>query len=427
MGCTASKLDNEDTVRRCKERRRLMKEAVYARHHLASAHSDYLRSLRLTGSALADFAAGEPLSVAEQTPSILLRHPSISSYRPPPPPPPPLRAPPPQSPQPPPPPPPFSPSSSPTIASSKLPHILSESSPSSTPRQKPAAKYNYPFNFPANSTYCSTPSQASSVWNWENFYPPSPPGSDFFRRPKDEDQHSDHNHDNQSDHDHSHHHLDHDENDDDDERTDREEVHCSEWGDHYSSSSSDTKSENDNEGDRDTRSEIGSRSNFGSSVHKEATVKSNYAPMGKSEKSDDAGSSVSWNAGTGEIQDMRLVVKHRNLAEIVAAIKEYFEKAATAGEQVSELLETGRAQLDRSFKQLKKTVYHSSSLLSNLSSTWTSKPPLAIKYRLDAGSLDESGGPKSHCSTMERLLAWEKKLYEEVKAHVHVEIHEPIP
>lgn len=54
-------------------------------------------------------------------------------------------------------------------------------------------------------------------------------------------------------------------------------------------------------------------------------------------------------------------------------------------------------------------------MLSNLSSSWTSKPPLAVKYRLDAGSLDEPGGPKSLCSTLERLLAWEKKLYDEIK------------
>ncbi|PKI79087.1 hypothetical protein CRG98_000520 [Punica granatum] len=62
MGCTASKLDNEDVVRRCKDRRRFMKEAVHARHHLAGAHADYCRSLRLTGSALSAFAANEPLS-----------------------------------------------------------------------------------------------------------------------------------------------------------------------------------------------------------------------------------------------------------------------------------------------------------------------------------------------------------------------------
>lgn len=119
---------------------------------------------------------------------------------------------------------------------------------------------------------------------------------------------------------------------------------------------------------------------------------------------------------------MTIVVRHRDLAEIVEAIKEYFDKAASAGEKVSEMLETGRAQLDRSFSQLKKTVYHSGGVFSNLSSSWTSKPPLAVKYRFEPGSIDESGGTKSLCSTLERLLAWEKKLYEEVKAREGVKI-----
>lgn len=48
-----------------------------------------------------------------------------------------------------------------------------------------------------------------------------------------------------------------------------------------------------------------------------------------------------------------MVVRHRDLAEIVAALEEYFVKAAGAGEQVSEILETGRDQLDRSFRQLR--------------------------------------------------------------------------
>lgn len=63
---------------------------------------------------------------------------------------------------------------------------------------------------------------------------------------------------------------------------------------------------------------------------------------------------------------------------------------------------------------LAETVYHSNSVLSALSSTWTSKPPLAIKYSLDTGNV---GGVTSLGSTMEKLLAWEKKLYEEVKVN----------
>lgn len=81
--------------------------------------------------------------------------------------------------------------------------------------------------------------------------------------------------------------------------------------------------------------------------------------MSKSEKSEDAGSSsASWKTGHyDDNSDMRMVVRHRDLAEIVASIKEYFDKAADAGEQVSEMLETGRAQLDRSFRQMKSKIF----------------------------------------------------------------------
>ncbi|KAL5571691.1 hypothetical protein UlMin_021288 [Ulmus minor] len=467
MGCAASKLDNEDTVRRCKERRRLMKETVFARHHLAAAHADYCRSLRVTGLALSSFAAFEPLSVSDQTPAVFLH-----------PPPPPssthsskvfqTRVPSPSpSLHPPPPPPPFSPS--PTMASSKLPHILSasslpssavsrknqhqrrrkqqqqqpklphilsESSPSSSPQSlKSNFTGGFPTAFQANSTYSGTPSQASSMWNWENFYPPSPPDSEFFNQraqPKEFHQEKESKHGGlsndefedemeteteRSEYDFFNskaqsHHEKHDFTE-----TEREEVQCSEWGDHYSTSSS----SEDEDDDRDSRSEMGVRSNFGSSVRAESVsgggggappppMPKYAASTSKFERTEDS------YAGYGEISDMKMVVRHRNLKEIVEAIKENFEKAAAAGDQVSEMLETGRAQLDRSFRQLKKTVYHSSSVLSTLSSSWTSKPPLAVKYQLDAGSLDQPGGPKSLCSTLERLLAWEKKLYQEVKA-----------
>ncbi|GAB4861977.1 hypothetical protein Ancab_037231 [Ancistrocladus abbreviatus] len=467
MGCTASKLDNEDTVRRCKDRRRLMKEAVYARHHLAAAHADYCHSLRVTGSALADFAANEPLTVSDSTPAVFLRAPSSISSRsfslpskPPPPSSTSAASPAPSSIRPPPPPPPFSPSitssklphilSSSSVQSNrrdhhrrapKLPHILSDSSLSSTPKTVKSAKSPGPFDFPgtymAEATYASTPSQASSVWNWENFYPPSPPDSEYFNRKNDAVYYPNKEHHYQFDQ-RSRHHLEVDDEEEEERETateaEREEVHCSEWGDHYSTTSSESD-EVDGDDERETRSEISeirTRSDFGSSVRSEPVAPSKYNKGSDTRKveekdaDDGASSSMNWNnavgTGGGEVSDMRMVVRHRDLKEIVASIKEYFDKEASAGDQVSEMLETGRAQLDRSFRQLKKTVYHSSGVLSNLSSTWTSKPPLAVKYRLDASALDEPGGPKSLCSTLERLLAWEKKLYEEVKAREGVKI-----
>jgi hypothetical protein len=55
-------------------------------------------------------------------------------------------------------------------------------------------------------------------------------------------------------------------------------------------------------------------------------------------------------------------------------------------------------------------------VLSALSSTWLSKPPLSVRYKLDTNALETgSMEGKSHGSTLEQLLAWEKKLYEEVK------------
>lgn len=167
-------------------------------------------------------------------------------------------------------------------------------------------------------------------------------------------------------HQHHHHNQHHDQ---EYTETEREEVHCSEWGDHYST----TSSSDLEEGDADSRSEIGTRSNFGSSVRAESvmgasTTTATAAPKmhrttSKTEKSDDAASSVSYQ--TGDVMDMKLVVRHKDLKEIVEAIKENFEKAATAGDQVSEMLEISRAQLDRSFRQLRSKLIITSSLAGN--------------------------------------------------------------
>ncbi|KAH7576217.1 hypothetical protein JRO89_XS01G0014900 [Xanthoceras sorbifolium] len=349
MGCTASKLDNEDTVRRCKDRRRLMKEAVYARHHLAAAHADYCRSLRLTGAALCTFAAGEQLSVSDQTPAVFLHPPNPSPS----------------------------------------PHIRVKPSPSPSLHEPP----------PPLFSPSPAPSMASSK-------PAPPPLPRIYNQNQNEN-------------------LFHKNNKSSvvDEETEREEVQCSEWGDHYSTStSSDDEEYEEEEMDKDSRSEMGSmgtRSNFGSV--KQQQQQHQQPVYANFKKSDDAASS-SASFRTREISDMKMVVRHKDLKEIVDALKENFDKAAAAGDQVADILEIGRAQLDRSFSQLKKTVYHSSSMLSTLSSSWTSKPPLAVKYRLDTGGLNEPGGPKSLCSTLDRLLAWEKKLYEEVKSREGVKI-----
>lgn len=59
MGCTQSKIENEEAVNRCKERRQHMKEAVATRNAFAAAHAAYAVALKNTGAALSDYAAGE--------------------------------------------------------------------------------------------------------------------------------------------------------------------------------------------------------------------------------------------------------------------------------------------------------------------------------------------------------------------------------
>ncbi|XP_072982700.1 protein ALTERED PHOSPHATE STARVATION RESPONSE 1 [Typha latifolia] len=59
MGCAQSRIDNEESVARCKERRQWMKSAVSSRNAFAAAHSAYAVSLKNTGAALAEFAQGE--------------------------------------------------------------------------------------------------------------------------------------------------------------------------------------------------------------------------------------------------------------------------------------------------------------------------------------------------------------------------------
>jgi hypothetical protein len=373
MGCAASKVEQEDTVRRCKERRRNIKDAVAARQQLASAHADYLRSLRVTAAALSRFAQGHPsLAVSHNTAPVLLTAaapPALHAPAPAPaaaaysssvassslPPPTPLprhhhAPPPPQQQQqqthtqPPPP----APASvrldrDPRMRRLKVPHILSDSSVAS----------------PAQSSFrkppvAGTPS-SSSAWDWENFYPPSPPDSEFFDRRKtdleeatrlrelDEEAKA---------RGYLPHHLK-EADDRDEEEDDREDAHCGGWEDeedHYASTTtSETRSEDE---------ELGNRSECGFAARSEygGTAPSEYAAMPmqlrRAERSE-AGDSFS--TVTAATTEMRMVVRHRTLSEIVAAIEEYFVKAADAGDGVSELLEASRAQLDRNFRQIKST------------------------------------------------------------------------
>ncbi|XP_057763896.1 protein ALTERED PHOSPHATE STARVATION RESPONSE 1 [Salvia miltiorrhiza] len=88
MGCVASRIDKEERVRMCKERKRLMKQLLRYRKEFADAQIAYLRSLRNSGVTLRQFTEPESLEF-EETNSAAGFPPSPPPPLPPSPPPPP--------------------------------------------------------------------------------------------------------------------------------------------------------------------------------------------------------------------------------------------------------------------------------------------------------------------------------------------------
>lgn len=117
MGCAQSRIDNEESVSRCKERKILMKEALLARTAFAVGHSAYAIALKNAGSALSDYGHGE--TSQESAPPA----PPTTATEPPPPPPPPETEPEPEPLPPPPPLPNFTPSPSPLQRSVTMPEF----------------------------------------------------------------------------------------------------------------------------------------------------------------------------------------------------------------------------------------------------------------------------------------------------------------
>ncbi|RAL44141.1 hypothetical protein DM860_016387 [Cuscuta australis] len=55
MGCSSSKVDNEESVRLCKDRKRFIKQAVEYRFQFASVHIAYIQSMKRVSAALRDY------------------------------------------------------------------------------------------------------------------------------------------------------------------------------------------------------------------------------------------------------------------------------------------------------------------------------------------------------------------------------------
>lgn len=114
-----------------------------------------------------------------------------------------------------------------------------------------------------------------------------------------------------------------------------------------------------------------------------------------------------------ELGMMLTVNAKKDLLKIVKELDEEFLKASAGGADVTRALETRKTHVHTDLPKSKFRSYNSARVFSALSWNW-SRSSLSSKEELES-NVDESGRNASHVLTLERLLAWEKKLFEEVK------------
>ncbi|KAG6647173.1 protein ALTERED PHOSPHATE STARVATION RESPONSE 1-like [Carya illinoinensis] len=131
---------------------------------------------------------------------------------------------------------------------------------------------------------------------------------------------------------------------------------------------------------------------------------------------------------TTATSELAMVVSRnsKDLVEIVKELDEYFLKAADAGGQVSSLLQVSSSNCSARGSKEGKVYNHGFSLGPSLW-TWGLSSKL-FDFGKIGGEMVGSGvlvggiASEGHCSTVERLYAWEKRLYQEVKAAETIKI-----
>ncbi|CAK7334243.1 unnamed protein product [Dovyalis caffra] len=130
-------------------------------------------------------------------------------------------------------------------------------------------------------------------------------------------------------------------------------------------------------------------------------------------------SGFSKETASGSGSELAMVVSRnsKDLVEIIKEVDEYFLKAADAGGQLSCVLEV--SSLSPSQSKGGKVYNYGCNLTSTSLWSWGSSPKLGfgkIGEEMEVSHVGNGGvAHVSHCSTVERLYAWEKKLFMEVK------------
>ncbi|XP_027182803.1 nitrate regulatory gene2 protein [Coffea eugenioides] len=394
MGCTQSRIDNEESVSRCKERRNLMKEAVSARNAFASAHSGYAVSLKNIGAALSDYAQGEAPPSATSAAAVGIE-PTLE--------PPPRPPPPPGSPLPPPPPlPNFSPSPSPPLqrsvtmpefSSSKLMRVKMKgidededeeeefeedderNGSSLRPRNRRNAVEEIAPETAVRTPYTPPPPESKGM-AWDYFFMVNNmPGSDLGE-------------------------------------VEEEEYIMEE--------------QNGNEGGR--FSNVGGSDDFktpekvgidrrGMETEEEVTpvvvvkekqfMHSKTAPAGIS------------GVGNGNIEKVVASSSGVDFLKILSDVDDHFLKASESAQEVSKMLEATRMHYHSNFADNRGHIDHAARVMRVI--TWN-RSFRGVPNGDVVNNDPDAEEYETHATVLDKLLAWEKKLYEEVKTGEHMKL-----
>ncbi|KHM98761.1 hypothetical protein glysoja_030814 [Glycine soja] len=113
------------------------------------------------------------------------------------------------------------------------------------------------------------------------------------------------------------------------------------------------------------------------------------------------------------VEGKRIVQRSGNLLQIFADLDDHFLKASEAAHEVSKMLEATRLHYHSNFADNRGHIDHSARVMRVI--TWNRS--FKGIPNLDDGKDDfDSDEHETHATILDKLLAWEKKLYDEVKA-----------
>ncbi|CAN8265147.1 unnamed protein product [Cochlearia groenlandica] len=407
MGCGQSRVDNEEAVARCKDRRNVIKEAVAASKAFAAGHFAYAIALKNTGASLSDYGHGESdqsLDILDQTHYQQQSDRIVDPVAQPPPPPPIENLPPP-----PPPLPKFSPSpikraiSLPAMAvrDRKLQALDSmaieeededdgeeeeEEDDDRDTKVEQQSSPRTPENVGIGKKRPETPEIASASpansMAWDYFFmAENMPGPNLDDREMSKAYQTQHNRHFQF-------------NEEEEEEGERSDHKAGEEMEPRTPEKVDELEEDEEEEEEDEEEDV---------VVAEAKKKMK-------------GKAKIEHSNTAPPEFVRAVVKttasNVNLIKILDEIDDRFLKASECAQEVSKMLEATRLHYHSNFADNRGYVDHSARVMRVITWNKSLRGIANGEGGKDDQDLDEH---ETHATVLDKLLAWEKKLYDEVK------------